>query len=156
MGWLTKTSLTVAFLFLPEMISPLVENNLCGLRAIANQASNFGNRGNNGVRGADGNDGRSSESITIFADGSPLNLNLAGQNGSTGESGSNGTRALCENQPINLPENLQGAHGGDGGDGGNGGNGGNGGDLTIYATNKDYLKEISVNASAGQGGDGGD
>ena len=157
MGWLGKLLLTVLFLGIPDLFPNFRANTVfCFLSASANQIVDFGNNGDDGNDGIDGTKGKDSEALTIFADGSPLNLNVSGQDGSKGESGTSGQSALCDNQPVNVNYNLVGANGGSGGTGGNGGDGGDGGSLTIYATNKNYLKQIYVQANGGRGGEAGD
>lgn len=156
MAWLARVSLTALFLFLPNPFPSFSSKSaLCFLSASANQIVAFGKDGREGTTGKDGNKGRDSEALTIFADGSPLNLNLSGQEGISGESGGSGENALCDNQPVNVNYNLVGGDGGDGGSGGNGGDGGNGGSLTIYATDKNYLRQIYVLANGGKGSSGG-
>jgi len=87
--------------------------------------------------------------------GSPLKLDISGQKGVDGENGSNGSDGNCSGQPGNVTRNLQAAGGGNGGNGGDGGDGGNGGALTLYATNLDFLRQVTVNAAGGAGGFGG-
>ena len=157
MRWLVSISSTFLFLLVPEVISPLIQDaKICRLMASANQVVSFGQDGVSGKEGKAGENGRDSETLTIFADGSPLNLDLSGQEGLSGEAGENGTNAICENQPVNVNYNLWGASGGDGGNGGNGGDGGNGGSLTVYATDKNYLRQILVTAGGGEGGKPGE
>jgi hypothetical protein len=157
MGWFAKVSFT-ALLFLVLNIFPSLnpKSVMCFLTASANQIIGFGKEGKQGIDGKDGARGRDSEALTIFADGSPLNLDLSGQQGLLGENGVNGENAICENQPVNVNYNLVGADAGDGGNGGNGGDGGNAGSLTVYATDKNYLKQIYVQANGGNGGKPGE
>ena len=153
MRWLSKTSLFLIFLLIPDFTPHFfTKSEFCSLVAWGSDFVDFGQRGKDGLDGEDGQKGRNSENLTIFADGSPLNLDLSGQQGFVGENGSNGEDSICSNQPVNVAHNLKGAQGGDGGDGGNGGDGGDGASLTIYATNRDYLQQISVQASGGIGG----
>ncbi len=157
MGWFARVSLTALFFFIPDMLPTLTPKSaICFLKASANQILGFGKNGKDGVDGKDGVRGRDSEALTIFADGSPLNLDLSGQEGFPGENGGNGENALCDNQPVNVNYNLVGGDGGDGGTGGNGGDGGNGGSLTIYATDKNYLTQIYVQANGAMGGKPGE
>ncbi|MGI0481602.1 collagen-like protein [Geminocystis sp. CENA526] len=157
MAWFAKISLTVLFLFLPNPFTSFSPKSaLCFLTASANQIVGFGKDGKEGIDGKDGSRGRDSEALTIFADGSPLNLNLSGQQGTAGENGGFGENALCDNQPINVNYNLVGANGGEGGSGGNGGDGGNGGSLTIYATDRNFLRQIYVSGGGGKGGSPGE
>ncbi len=96
------------------------------------------------------------DSLTVFDDGSPLTLNLAGRDGSSGATGKDGLASDCP--PVNVQqtrENVRMADGGDGGNGGNGGDGGNGGSLTVYTRDLTNLNHISVNAAGGQGGQPG-
>ncbi|BAQ66703.1 hypothetical protein [Geminocystis sp. NIES-3709] len=153
MAWLAKVFLITLFFFIPDVFPSLSPKSaMCFLSASANQIIGFGKDGAEGTNGKDGNIGRNSEALTIFADGSPLNLNLSGQEGLSGENGATGENALCDNQPVNVNYNLVGGNGGDGGTGGNGGDGGNGGSLTIYATDKNYLRQIYVQSNGGKGG----
>ena len=152
MRWLGKISLFFVFLLIPDFFPRFTKSDFCSLVAWGNRAVNFGQNGQDGVDGQNGEKGRDSETLTIFADGSPLNLDLSGQPGLPGEDGVNGEDALCNNQPVNVRHNLQGAKGGNGGTGGNGGDGGSGGSVTIYANNREYLKQIYVQASGGNGG----
>lgn len=157
MGWFAKVSLTALFFFILNIFPSLNPKSvMCFLTASANQIIGFGKEGKQGIDGKDGARGRDSEALTIFADGSPLNLDLSGQQGLLGENGVNGENAICENQPVNVNYNLVGADAGDGGTGGNGGDGGNAGSLTVYATDKNYLKQIYVQANGGNGGKPGD
>ena len=156
MSWLGKLLLIILFVGIPDLFPSFqAKRFVCFLSASANQIVDFGNDGDNGNDGGDGSKGKNSEALTIFADGSSLNLNLSGEDGTPGERGTSGQSALCENQPVNVNYNLVGADGGSGGTGGNGGDGGDGGSLTIYSTNKDYLKQIYVQADGGKGGVGG-
>jgi hypothetical protein len=157
MRWLVSIFSTFLFLFIPDLFSPLLqEAKICRLMASANQVVSFGQDGTDGKNGQDGGRGRDAETLTIFADGSPLNLDLSGQAGLAGQVGDNGTNAICDNQPVNVNYNLWGASGGDGGNGGNGGDGGNGGSLTIYATDTSYLGQILVRAEGGEAGTPGE
>ncbi len=163
MSWIGKVFLTAILFWTPDFFPSFrVKTAICFLQASANQIVEFGQDGKSAEDGEDGIQGKDNEALTIFADGSPLNLNLSGQDGSKGTDGGIGISALCDNQPLNVNYNLIGADGGNGGTGGNGGDGGDSGSLTIYATNKDFLKQISIQADggnggeAGKGGDGGD
>ncbi|MGH2412456.1 MAG: collagen-like protein, partial [Microcystaceae cyanobacterium] len=101
----------------------------------ADELITFGSKGQDGSQGQTGQNGRDSDSLTTFADGAQLTLNLAGQDGLNGENGANGVDALCNSQPQDAAHNLQAPDGGNGGNGGDGGDGGNSGSLTIYSTN---------------------
>lgn len=115
----------------------------------------YGAQGQTGAVGANGQPGSNADNLTLFADGSPLTLNLAGKDGSRGENGAEGTPPDCGNQPLDARQNLQAADGGNGGNGGNGGDGGNGGSVTIYAANLENLRQIFVTAPGGKGGQPG-
>ena len=156
MGWLAKVFLTTLFFLSADLLPSFsLKSAKCFLQASANQIVEFGQNGQDAEDGQDGSKGRDSEALTIFADGSPLNLNLSGEDGTNGSDASSGESASCDNQPVNVNYNLAGADGGSGGTGGNGGDGGNGGSLTVYATDKNYLKQIFVQANGGQGGSAG-
>ncbi|MEB3312485.1 MAG: collagen-like protein [Snowella sp.] len=114
----------------------------------------FGTTGEMGKTGEPGQNGVDADNVTIFADGSPVTLNLAGKNGESGQAGGNAISPNCSNQP-NVAENLVAPDGSNGGNGGNGGDGGNGGSISIYATNAAFLRNILVNAAGGKGGQGG-
>ncbi len=154
--WVTSIGTILVANLIPELFYTFAEDQkICQLIASAEQIVSFGRDGKDGIEGENGEKGKDSETLTIFADGSPLNLNLSGQKGLSGQNGENGSNAICENQPVNVNYNLWGASGGDGGNGGNGGDGGDGGSLTIYATDKSYLSQIYVEAGGGQGGESG-
>lgn len=154
MRWLLKFSLITVFFIVPDFLPPIGKFNFCHLKAFGNPI-NFGENGQDGIEGKDGEKGRNMENLTIFVDGSPLNLDLSGQEGLAGEDGEAGKNAICQNQPSNITYNLYGANGGNGGTGGNGGDGGDGASLTIYTTNREYLKQIYVQANGGAGGSPG-
>lgn len=122
------------------------------LLAQASQAAPVGATGQAGTTGQDGSDGLDADDVTIFSDGSPMTLNLAGKNGEAGQPGGNALASDCPPADPNRREDIRMADGGTGGDGGNGGNGGNGGSITIYSRNVANLKQISVNAAGGTGG----
>ena len=153
--FLSKVSLFVAILALPQFIIPsdsTSQSLFCSLVLAADNRS-LGESGDSGEAGAKGKDGRDSDSLTVFADGSPMTLDLSGGNGASGEQGVKGYDAFCDRQATkNVGKDLQGADGGNGGDGGDGGVGGDGGALTVYATNKEDLKNIYVIAAGGEGG----
>ncbi|MCU0534856.1 MAG: collagen-like protein [Hydrococcus sp. Prado102] len=160
MRFLGKFSLVLLFVVFPYMLPPASESERCeslnadlGNRlAWSNDIQEFGKNGQNGTNGKNGSRGQDSDNITIFADGSPLTLNLAGQSGTNAEKGGDAKDANCSSQPKNKENNLIASNGGNGGNGGDGGDGGNGGTLTIYATNPANLRQISVNAAGGSGG----
>ena len=127
-------------------------NPHCRLLAQAARANPYGTTGQTGQTGANGTGGSNADDVTLFADGSPLTLNLAGKGGEDGAAGGDGESPDCGNQPLDARQNLQAADGGNGGNGGNGGDGGNGGSITLYATNLENLRQILVNANGGKGG----
>ena len=154
--FLGKTlSLAFAFLVLPQFIPANSSALLCSYYLKAAAITSFGKIGVDSPSGQQGEDGRDSDSLTVFADGSPMTLDLSGENGFPGEDGLTGGQAICEGQPENANKNLQASPGGNGGDGGDGGAGGNGGSLTIYTTDKSYLQQIYAIAVGGEGGSGG-
>ncbi|MCA1995213.1 MAG: collagen-like protein, partial [Coleofasciculus sp. S288] len=120
--------------------------------ALSAEVRNFGTRGRDGDDGRTGRRGRDGENRTIFVDGSPLNLDLFGEDGEDGYDGRDGYDADCGRQPRDVDHDLDAPDGGAGGDGGTGGDGGNGGSLTVYYTNLADLKQIFVQATAGEGG----
>lgn len=152
--FLSKVSLFIAILALPEFIpSKSTSQSLLCSSVLAADHRSLGESGDSGEAGLKGSNGRNSDSLTVFADGSPMTLDLSGGNGVAGEEGIKGYDAYCDRQPgKDAGENLQGADGGNGGDGGDGGIGGDGGSLTVYTTNKEHLKQIYVIAAGGEGG----
>ncbi|WP_013322138.1 hypothetical protein [Gloeothece verrucosa] len=159
MRFLGKISLCLIFLSCPYILPSSSQISQCHWMAWgAGEAREFGSQGTNGKNGERGQNAQNADSTTVFADGSPIKLNLAGQNGKDGNNGQNGTDAKCLEQPQNVTYDLRAANGGNAGNGGDGGDGGNGGDLTVYSTNIANLKQITVNAvggTAGQPGIGG-
>ena len=153
---LAKLSLFVAILSVPQLVvsSPVARSIWCS-SAIAGNIKDIGEHGDNGESGIKGRDGRNSDSLTVFADGSPMTLDLSGEDGLSGRAGNKGNNALCDEQPKDIDKNLRSSDGGNGGDGGDGGVGGNGGSLTVYATDKENLKQIYVIAAGGEGGSAG-
>jgi hypothetical protein len=115
----------------------------------------YGTDGSSGSDGRPGRDGQQGQSQTVFANGSPINLDLSGKNGQDGEDGERGSRASCSHQPDDVSHDIQATDGGRGGNGGKGGDGGNGGLLTVYFNNLEDLKTILVRASGGESGRGG-
>ena len=155
--FLGKTlSLAFVFLVLPQFVPAISSSLLCSYYLKAAEIESFGKIGSDSPSGKKGQDGRDSDSLTVFADGSPMTLDLSGENGFSGEEGLQGGEALCEEQPEGVAENLQASDGGNGGDGGDGGKGGDGGSLTIYTTDKSYLQQIYAIAVGGEGGPGGE
>ncbi|MDJ0510631.1 MAG: collagen-like protein [Crocosphaera sp.] len=152
---LTKLSLFI-FFFSSSLVIPFPSSSkVCASIALAADARDFGQDGTNALSGASGENGENSENLTIFADGTPVTLNLMGEDGQSGESGKPGQDAECNNQPIGVKHNLKAPIGGNGGSGGNGGDGGNGGALTLYTTDISSLKQVFVNAAGGKGGQPG-
>lgn len=115
----------------------------------------YGDDGRDGRSGREGRSGRPGQNQTVFADGSPMNLDLSGGNGDDGEDGERGYRPNCREQHDYPHRDINAADGGDGGNGGRGGDAGNGGLLTVYYNNLEDLKKIYVRASGGEGGRGG-
>ncbi|MEG3435782.1 collagen-like protein [Pannus brasiliensis CCIBt3594] len=151
-----QASLVAFFLVFPYLVPATAKLDRCSWVAFGAEVQNFGTRGRGGGAGKAGNNGKNSDSLTLFLDGSPLKLDLSGQNGTDGERGTNGDDGRCTGQPENSTRDLQAAGGGDGGNGGNGGDGGNGGPLTLYAKDLALLQQVMVNASGGKGGQGGE
>lgn len=152
--FISKLSLSLAILALPQFIpsASTSESFLCS-SVLAADTKSLGESGDSGESGVKGNNGRNSDNLTVFADGSPMTLDLTGGNGAGGEPGVKGYDAFCdEQQSKDIGKDLRGAEGGSGGDGGDGGVGGNGGSLTVYTTNKEHLKQIYVIAAGGEGG----
>lgn len=147
-------SIFLFILSVPNFLPP-AKSVLCPLAAWGWETSYFGRDGQDGSNGRSGRKGRDGESQTIFADGTPVNLDLSGQNGEDGDDGDDGDNAFCGRQPYRVNRNLRAADGGDGGKAGKGGDGGDGGSLTVYYTNPVHLKNIAVRASGGDGGRAG-
>ncbi|MGL5033069.1 MAG: hypothetical protein ACRC6M_04620, partial [Microcystaceae cyanobacterium] len=116
------------------------------------ETRSFGTSGQNGQTGAVGKNSANADNLTIFSDGTPLNLNMAGRDGENGQRGGDAIASNCDKQTNKPDFNLQAADGANGGNGGNGGDGGNGGSITIYATNPSNLRQIFVSAAGGKGG----
>ncbi len=152
---LGKLSLFTLFFTSSLVIPPVIRFDVCHGLAWGADIKSFGQDGQSGQSGQAGQNSQDSDNITIFADGSPLTLNLAGLDGEQGKNGQDGEEATCKSQPVNVPYHLQAPSGGNGGNGGNGGDGGNGGSLTIYTTNPTNLQQIYVNAGGGKGGQPG-
>ncbi|MEB3160882.1 MAG: collagen-like protein, partial [Synechocystis sp.] len=137
----------------PVTAAPLAAD--CVLLAQASQARSVGKEGQTGQPGDDGLDGADTDDLTIFSDGSPMTLNLAGKDGEAGKPGGNALAPDCPPADPTQRDNIRMADGGTGGDGGNGGNGGNGGSITVYSRNLDNLRQIFVGAAGGKGGQPG-
>ncbi|MGF1542547.1 MAG: collagen-like protein [Pleurocapsa sp.] len=152
----TKISLFVAILTLPQLVtSTSISRTIWCSSVLASDIKEIGEPGDHGEPGNKGRDGRNSDSLTVFADGSPMTLDLTGEKGFAGQAGNKGYDAICEEQPKETDKNLRNSDGGNGGDGGDGGAGGTGGSLTVYTTNQEYLKQIYVIATGGEGGQPG-
>jgi len=87
----------------------------------AQEMQRFGQDAPKGRDGARGQDGQDSANTAIFVEGSPISIDLSGNDGLPGEDGTQGADAICEPQPLGVTQNLIGATGGEGGNGGNGG-----------------------------------
>lgn len=135
---------------------PQTQNQDCFVVAQGAETQSFGSNGQNGAAGVTGKNVVNTDNLTIFADGSPLTLNLAGKDGENGQKGGDATAPNCNNQPENVNYDLRAPDGASGGNGGNGGDGGNGGSITVYSTNPANLRQIFVNASGGKGGQPGE
>ena len=151
-----KLSLFVAILVVPQFVAPSSSSRslLCST-ALAADTESLGETGEDGETGLRGNNGRNGDNLTVFADGTSMTLDLTGGEGAAGVEGVKGYDAFCDGQPEAVGNNLRGADGGNGGDGGDGGIGGNAGSLTVYATNKEHLKQVYVIAAGGEGGASG-
>ncbi len=154
--FLSKVPLFMAIFVLPQFIptTSTSQSLLCSA-VLAADIQDLGESGDNGEEGVKGNNGRNGDNLTVFADGTPMTLDLTGGGGAAGQQGIQGYDALCEQQGDKIGKNLRGANGGDGGDGSDGGIGGNGGSLTVYTTNKENLKQVYVIAAGGEGGASG-
>ena len=148
-------SLFLVFLSFPYFLPFSSKSVRCTFLDWSAQASDFGRDGRDGYDGQAGRQGRGGQSQSVFANNSPLNLQMSGEDGSDGEDGREGENADCGRQPRNADRNLRAPNGGKGGNGGNGGDGGNGGSLTVYYTNLADLKKISVRTTAGRAGRSG-
>lgn len=153
--FLSKLSLFLVILTFPYFLPVTPKVIRCTFLNWNAQASDFGRDGRNGSDGQTGRRGRDGQSQTVFANGSPVNLDLSGEDGLDGEDGREGDDADCGRQPRNVDRNLRAADGGKGGNGGNGGEGGNGGSLTVYYNNPADLRQIFVRATGGRGARGG-
>lgn len=150
--FLGRLSLAFAILAVPQLSVGTADSMLCASLARASKVEEFGERGEDGTVGQKGKEGRNSDSLTVFADGSPMTLDLSGENGFAGNDGTVGGSAICESEIQEKSNNLQASNGGHGGDGGDGGNGGDGGSLTVYTTDRSNLQQIYVVATGGVGG----
>ena len=148
-------SFAIAILAIPQFSSSTANSLFCNSLARASKVEDFGKRGEDGSGGERGQNGRDSDSLTVFADGSPMTLDLSGEDGFGGNNGTEGTNAACETELKDKSNNLQASNGGHGGDGGDGGVGGAGGSLTVYTTDPSHLQQIYVVATGGEGGEAG-
>lgn len=155
MRLLSKLSLFLVFLTFPYVLPVSPKLIQCTFLDWSAQAEDFGRDGRDGSDGQAGRRGRDGQSQTVFTNGSQVNLELSGEDGSEGEDGIQGEDAECRRQPRNTDRNLRAANGGRGGNGGNGGDGGNGGSVTVYYTNLADVKKIFVRSTSGRGGRGG-
>lgn len=124
-------------------------------QADADNKRKFGNFGHTGSDGEAGQNGTPGRDLVAKADGSQLDFNLSGTDGSYGQRGEDGGDASGCTQPNRPNRNLRAASGGDGGDGGRGGKGGDAGNLVLLYSQLDDLKKIRVLARGGRGGQGG-
>ena len=101
-------SVFLSLLIFPQGISaaPLSSSQDCSWIAQGTNRQNFGTNGQSGKTGENGGNGANSDNLTIFADGTPLNLNLAGKNGEDGQPGGDAIAANCENQPSDVSTDL--------------------------------------------------
>lgn len=112
--------------------------------------------GSDGSDGRSGRSGRSGRDATVFADGSPVSLDLSGRDGEDGEDGEDGDRPRCRGRyGDKVKRNIHARDGGKGGNAGSGGNGGSGGNLNVYYSNIADLKSILVRSEGGESGRGG-
>lgn len=119
--------------------------------ADVDKSYSFGHRGADGWNGPPGRDGRDGPSLTVFADGSPVFLDLSGESGTDGGYGGDGQNAQgCYFTPGAA--NMQGAPGGDGGNAGRGGNAGDGGNLVVQYDDVANLRAIRVDSRPGYAG----
>jgi hypothetical protein len=122
--------------------------------AIARTES-FGTPGRSGFSGRSGRDGSSAANQDIRLGNAPVQINLMGGDGDSGEDATAGENASNCWQPQNSAYHLRGANGGDGGQGGHGGNGGNGGSSTIFFETIGQLRNLQLYNAGGRGGRGG-
>lgn len=140
--FMAKVSLISSLTVFSYFIAPI--NHNASASPLHHSYGTYGDRGDNGA------------DKTVFAQGSPLSLDLSGQNGQRGRDGASGRDAKChkhkkdDKEADNSPKK-----GYDGEPGGNGGDGGDGGSLTVYYQNLEDLKQLYVYAAGGKGGRGG-
>ena len=149
-----KFSLFLTILALPQFFTSTADSILCS-PSLAAEVKELGEQGRSGQPGTNGQKGQNSDNLTVFADGTPMTLDLSGETGLSGNDGSIGNPAICGDREADADYNIRQANGGNGGDGGDGGDGGNGGSLTVYTTDKSHLAQIYVVATGGEGGEPG-
>ena len=149
-----KFSLFLTILALPQFFTATADSILCS-PSLAAEIRELGKEGQPGQPGIAGQRGNNSDSLTVFADGTPMTLDLSGENGLSGSDGNVGNPAICGDRGADVDYDIRQANGGNGGDGGDGGDGGNGGSLTVYTTDKSHLAQIYVTATGGEGGEPG-
>lgn len=152
--WIQAAALSVGLVAIASSV-PVVPALRCSMVAWANEVRQLGRDGQDGMDGRDGRTGRSGRDRTVSATGSPVNLNLSGERGTTGEDGQDARRPYCESQPRSSRYDIRMADGGDGGEGGDGGDGGRGGNVTVYYQDPNALRQIYVQAAGGEGGSSG-
>ncbi|MDZ7963210.1 MAG: collagen-like protein [Aulosira sp. DedQUE10] len=156
-GFVSKLPLLLTFCLFTSFL-PASGSVLCPAFAheeYGKGGKNYGTDGSKGTDGRSGRNGRAGQNQTIFVDGSPVNLNLAGDNGEDGEDGRRGSKSDCGDKHENVNHDIDAPSGGNGGDGGRGGDGGNGGSVTAYYTNLADLRQVLIRASGGESGRGG-
>jgi hypothetical protein len=116
---------------------------------------NSGRTARHGTDGRHGRAGRDGESQRIFANDTAVDVNLSGGDGTDGEDGSDGEDLRNCLLPYEPAFDINAPSGGNGGRGGDGGRGGNGGLLTVYYSNLEAVRNISVRSLGGRGGFGG-
>ena len=149
-----KFSLFLTIFALPQFFTATADSILCS-PSLAAEVRELGKQGKPGQSGINGQKGKNSDNLTVFADGTPMTLDLSGESGLPGNDASVGNPAICGDRDADAEYNIRQADGGHGGDGGDGGDGGNGGSLTVYTTDKSHLAQIYVTATGGEGGEGG-
>jgi len=125
--------------------------SLVSLSTLAH-ADVFGIPGAPGAPGADGYTGADGQNVSVVATGQAQVFSLRGQNGGNGANGQPGQHADACRQPPLVRTDFIGAPGGNGGNGGSGGAGGSGGNITVYYSDINALKQISIDSTPGTGG----
>ncbi len=92
----------LSLLIFPQGISaaPLPSSQDCSWLAQGTNRQSFGTNGQSGKMGENGANGANSDNLTIFADGTPLTLNLAGKNGEDGKPGEMRSRLIVGINPV--------------------------------------------------------